>query len=153
MVFHHVSETIIPCFIPHNPTIMEVIAMGIKRIRGNAVIIAALAVMLAGIAAAGIASAGYYGMGRQASGMGMQASPVLHGQLGEIVESGSYEDLLAFREANGGIGGPWWVDSEEDFQAWQARHLEIEENGYSSRYMQNGRRGQAGIGGCPMMSW
>ena len=69
-----------------------------------------------------------------------RAMPGQHmGEMQDIVEEGTYQDLVEFRDVNG-YGGPWWVDSEEDFGEWQEHH----------EAMGAGPRSRQGRGGCPM---
>jgi len=48
-----------------------------------------------------------------------------HDQIENIVEDGTYDDLVSFREETG-LNVPRWVDSEDDFDAWKTRHQEME---------------------------
>ena len=69
-----------------------------------------------------------------------------HEQMEEIVENGNFSDLQEFRQQNEGFGGPWWVDSQEDFVAWQERHGVMEENRGMPGFRRHSERGF----NCPM---
>ena len=97
--------------------------------------------VLVGLLAVGAVAAYGFGQGGFASEH--------HEDMEAIVEDGSFEDLEAFRAENG-FGGPWWVDDEESFEQWQARHESMEGKGFQARQgMGRGRHG--GMGGCPYM--
>ena len=95
----------------------------------------------------GIAAAQRYGMG-----FGMQGT--FHEEMEEIMEEGTYNDLVAFREKTGFSMMPWVTDAET-FKLAQERHDAMEkfheENGYGPG-MGMGMHGRgSGLGGCPMM--
>ncbi|MEC8220636.1 MAG: hypothetical protein VX028_01075 [Nanoarchaeota archaeon] len=71
-------------------------------------------------------------------------------QVEEVIENGSYEDLLSLREELG-YSVARWVDSEEDFAEFKKVHEAMEEKSYM-RHGFNRGYGRGGIqisgGGC-----
>jgi len=70
-----------------------------------------------------------------------------HEDMESVMEDGSYQDLVDYRESTGYNVMPW-VDSQDDFESMQEMHEQMEEfheQGY-------GMRGYGGYrsGGCPM---
>jgi hypothetical protein len=115
-------------------------------------------VLIVGLVGAAFA---FNGLGRgQTNGTVDQETRQAHQEtMEQIMEEGSYADLLAQREADG-IDYMPMVDSEEDFEAMQAHHKLMEEyreaNGIEQgqgleKGMMRGR-GQGMRGNCPMMS-
>jgi len=77
-----------------------------------------------------------------------------HEQMEQIVETGSYADLEALREETGRPMAPW-VQSQEDFDVWKARHEQMEAEYGEGPHMgaygpRDGTGFRRGRGGCPM---
>jgi ABC-type multidrug transport system fused ATPase/permease subunit len=89
-----------------------------------------IAVAVLGVLAAGYAFAqGYGGYGR-------------YGGMSEIMRSGTYEDLLKYREETG-IDVMPWIDDESDFELAQQMH----------QRMLAWRGANPGAGGCHGARW
>ena len=85
---------------------------------------------------------------------------LFHDEMESILESGSYEHLESFRDANNGIGGPRWVVDQDSFETWLSQHNAFEAQGLEGPFDQNPRRGfhrgsgnsiRGFSGGCPFM--
>ncbi len=74
---------------------------------------------------------GFGMMGNSGSGYGMMGSSNydIHEEMEEVMESGSYQDLVELREEYN-MPMMYWVDSEEEFLQAQQIHEEFEEEGY-----------------------
>jgi hypothetical protein len=74
-----------------------------------------------------------------------------HEQMEEILEQGTYDDLVAFREEVG-FDVMRKVQSVEDFEAQKARHELRESQGLEPGYKRAGGHGSKhrGFGNCPM---
>ncbi len=79
-------------------------------------------------------------------------------QMEEILETGTYEDLVSFREEIGHNVAPWVID-EDSFQQLKERHEYMEENGLeggmrlrdgTGQGMQHGKARGMGMN-CPFM--
>lgn len=71
-----------------------------------------------------------------------------HDQVQQVVESGTYDDLLSLREE---IGFPIarWVDSQEDFLEFKQMREEMKEGNYmDSSFRSHGKGGMHGSRGC-----
>lgn len=85
--------------------------------------------------------------------MSTQGSFMMHSQnnMEQLIEEGTYQDLVEYREQTGFTMMPW-VDSQEEFEAMQEHHEEMEkwheeianQNGFDVSSF--GR----GFGGCGM---
>ncbi|MBI2546049.1 hypothetical protein HYV81_02610 [Candidatus Woesearchaeota archaeon] len=82
-----------------------------------------------------------FGIGSGMDGMGMGMG-YFHEEVEEVLEEGSYQDLVALRQELGANIMPW-VDTEEEFKAMQERHKAME-----AWYEKNN---QTPGYGCPMM--
>ena len=71
-----------------------------------------------------------------------------HDQVEEVIETGTYDDLLSLRDELG-YSVARWVDSEEDFAEFKEMHEVMEEEGYIGRGLNKGyaRGGMHGSGG------
>jgi len=78
-----------------------------------------------------------------------------HERMEEILEEGTYQDLVDYREETGMPIMPW-VTNEETFQEAKERHEAMEEihekYGYGMNRRGFGQRGYGFGAGCPMMS-
>ena len=111
-----------------------------------------LALLVASLAIVGVVSA-YSGHSPVERGS-------FHEQMEPILDSGSFQELESFREANDGFGGPRWVVDEDSFNAWASMHSEYESQGMEGPISEAPRRGlhrgsgnsQRGFSGdCPFM--
>ena len=87
-----------------------------------------------------------YGWGRQAAGQNEDAQGIL--------ETGTYQDLVQYRQDTGFNVMPM-VQDEEDFNLMQERHEAMEQymDGEGNQYRQGFSRGFGGrMGGCPYMN-
>lgn len=99
----------------------------------------------------------YYGQGygmMQEDRLGYENN-TFHEYMEEIVEEGTYADLVAYRAENSGFGGPRWVTDEESFDEWKEMHEYMESRldmGYERGFLTGtqGGRGTGGAGRCPM---
>ena len=85
----------------------------------------------------------------QGYGQGTEERGTFHEDMVNIVEEGTYEDLEAFREENGGFGGPRWVTDQTSFEEWQEKHQENYDG--TPGYLKSGQGKGQRSGGCPFM--
>lgn len=91
-------------------------------------VMAILALALAVLPVGALAQGGWTHFG------GMNHWNMHHGEIEELLETGTYEDFQEYRSSTG-VPMMWWIDSEEEFVEMQERHEEME------RVRESGGRG------------